>query len=54
MSDRIDWNSIENKWINKWDEQKLFQAEFQDIGQYNGLGAQYAVREEPRREHGAV
>lgn len=27
MSDRIDWNSIENKWIKKWDEQKLFQAD---------------------------
>jgi leucyl-tRNA synthetase len=27
MSERIDWNSIEEKWIKRWDEQKLFQAD---------------------------
>ena len=28
MSDnRIDWNSIESKWIKRWEEQKLFQAD---------------------------
>ena len=27
MSDRIDWNSIESKWIKKWEEQQLFQAD---------------------------
>ena len=27
MSERIDWNSIEGKWIKRWDEQKLFQAD---------------------------
>ncbi|HJS68231.1 MAG TPA: class I tRNA ligase family protein, partial [Nitrososphaera sp.] len=27
MSDRIDWNSIEGKWIKRWEEGKLFQAE---------------------------
>jgi leucyl-tRNA synthetase len=27
VSDRIDWNSIEGKWIKRWEEGKLFQAE---------------------------
>ena len=27
MSDHLDWNSIENKWIKRWEEQKLFQAD---------------------------
>lgn len=27
MSDHIDWNSIESKWIKRWEEQKLFQAD---------------------------
>lgn len=27
MSGIIDWNTIEQKWIKKWDEQKLFQAD---------------------------
>jgi leucyl-tRNA synthetase len=27
VSDRIDWNSIESKWIKRWEEQKLFQAD---------------------------
>ena len=27
VSDRINWNSIEKKWIKKWEEQNLFQAD---------------------------
>jgi leucyl-tRNA synthetase len=27
VSERIDWNSIESKWIKRWEEQKLFQAD---------------------------
>jgi len=27
VSDHIDWNSIESKWIKRWEEQKLFQAD---------------------------
>ncbi len=27
MSERINWNSIESKWIKRWEEQKLFQAD---------------------------
>jgi leucyl-tRNA synthetase len=30
VSERIDWNSIENKWIKRWEEQKLFQADPDD------------------------
>jgi leucyl-tRNA synthetase len=26
VSERIDWNSIEGKWIKRWEEQKTFQA----------------------------
>lgn len=26
MSERIDWNSIESKWIKRWEEQGLFEA----------------------------
>ncbi len=26
LSERIDWNSIESKWIKRWEEQGLFQA----------------------------
>ena len=34
MSDRIDWNSIENKWIKRWEEGKLFQAEPDERSKY--------------------
>ena len=27
VSDRMNWNSIEKKWIKKWEEQNLFQAD---------------------------
>ena len=27
MSSRIDWNSIESKWIKRWEEQKVFEAD---------------------------
>ncbi|HEY3094435.1 MAG TPA: leucine--tRNA ligase [Nitrososphaera sp.] len=27
MSEHIDWNSIESKWIKRWEDQKLFQAD---------------------------
>ncbi len=27
MSERIDWNSIESKWIKRWQDQKAFQAD---------------------------
>jgi leucyl-tRNA synthetase len=27
MSARIDWNSIESKWINRWEEQRIFEAD---------------------------
>ena len=30
----IDWNSIEGKWIKRWDEQKLFQADADDRKKY--------------------
>ncbi len=26
-SERIDWNSIENKWIKRWEEQRLFECD---------------------------
>jgi leucyl-tRNA synthetase len=31
VSGRIDWNSIESKWINRWEEQRIFEAD-PDIG----------------------
>ncbi|HXG07154.1 MAG TPA: leucine--tRNA ligase, partial [Nitrososphaera sp.] len=34
MSERIDWNSIESKWIKKWEEQGLFQANPDDRKKY--------------------
>ena len=27
MSSRIDWNSIESKWIERWDKQRLFESD---------------------------
>ena len=27
MSDRINWNSIETKWIKRWEEQRIFEAD---------------------------
>lgn len=30
MSEHIDWNSIERKWIKRWEDQKLFQADPDD------------------------
>jgi leucyl-tRNA synthetase len=34
LSERIDWNSIESKWIKRWEEQGLFQANPDDRKKY--------------------
>lgn len=34
MSEHIDWNSIESKWIKRWEEQGLFQANPDDRKKY--------------------
>jgi leucyl-tRNA synthetase len=34
VSERVDWNSIESRWIKKWEEQKLFQADVDDGKKY--------------------
>ncbi|MEW6604644.1 MAG: leucine--tRNA ligase [Thermoproteota archaeon] len=34
MSERIDWNSIESKWIKRWEEHGLFQANPDDRKKY--------------------
>jgi leucyl-tRNA synthetase len=34
VSERIDWNSIESKWIKRWEEGKLFQAEPDERSKY--------------------
>jgi leucyl-tRNA synthetase len=34
VSERIDWNSIEGKWIKRWEEGKLFQAETDERKKY--------------------
>jgi len=34
VSDRIDWSSIEGKWIKRWEEQNLFQADADERKKY--------------------
>ena len=34
MSNRIDWRSIESKWIKRWEEQKVFQADADERKKY--------------------
>ena len=34
MSERVDWNSIENKWIKRWQEENLFHADPDDRKKY--------------------
>jgi len=34
VSERVDWNSIENKWIKRWQEENLFHADPDDRKKY--------------------